>query len=521
MAVGLRRELTVISVSVLVVAVLVVAGLTLVASTQTVPTRLGAARYGGEFRVMPGASVVLTGRRATFTDGTTTATFRVPRHRRTDLRLAADARAEGRSGYRAVVRFRRERTTLRVLRSSEGRVVLGRSLIPSFAERVRIQLQTDGAQIRARAFVPGDGAPPWQIELTDPVPLARSGKARAWISVSDAATSPIPVQGQMTYVDSAVDPTASSTSTPTGSPTVSGTATDLPTTPPQPSCPRLGVYNYWDADRDHEINRQFGATAELSTSYYQTTERVRMESEIARIGRGTSPNITFTTKGTQYLAALGTGRSHPQYDAASAWLTQHVTDLSTLADLSPSVPVYATLEHEFQTKLQTGEITGRSTDPVLYGRALNRFYRRVDAANPRIRTTYWMVGWDRVLEGRIAEEFTVLPKAILFDPYAHRTTDTLISIASADLRWIRAQDWYVGQEIGLAEFGMQVVLGDEALGTFFASLRGQLEVMGVSFAIFFNREKDFDTRIAERSDGKTFPRGQAAFARSLQEDDVC
>ena len=268
--------------------------------------------------------------------------------------------------------------------------------------------------------------------------------------------------------------------------------------------------------------RQFGAVPQVANIYYQPTQAINVAKETERILRGTSPNITITTKGTNYIEVLGTGPSHPNWAAVSAWLADHINNMSTLANLDPAVPVYVTLEHEFKVKMRLGYVTGPSADPVVYGRALDRFYRLVHAKNPRLRTTYWIVGSDRVVEGKVGEQFTTLPKAILFDPYATGSgTQTLTQIAAADLDWIKAQGWYQGQEVGLGEFGMQVVFGDDSLGRFFTNIREQLKALGISWAVFFNRQRDLDTRIAERTDGKTFPKGTASFSTTLKSTGTC
>lgn len=295
------------------------------------------------------------------------------------------------------------------------------------------------------------------------------------------------------------------------------TAATAATTP----CPRVGVYNHWDPDHDSDAVRQFGATPEVANSYYQPTERVRLAKETARIQRGTSPNITITTTGTNYIEVLGTGPAHPRWAEVSAWLTRYLTDVSTLADVDPSVPVYATIEHEFRVKVRIGQVTGLSADPDLYGRALDRFFALAAAKNPRLRTSYWMAGYDRAFEGRVAQQFRALPEAILFDPYASAAGASVTSIAAADVDWIRAQDWYIGQEIGFGEFGARISMGDDAMARFFTDVRSQLTAMGVSWAVLFNRQKDFDTRIAERTDGKTFPKAQRAFSVEAQRTDAC
>jgi hypothetical protein len=300
------------------------------------------------------------------------------------------------------------------------------------------------------------------------------------------------------------------------------TATDRPAVEPKRvRCPRLGVYSDWSPDADRQVVRQFGALPQVASSYYQPGDRVRLSEETARIRRGTSPNITITTKGTDLIEALAAGRSHPGFADAGAWLDQYVAALSTLADVDPDVPVYATIDHEFRVKARTGQVTGRSALPEVYGRALDRFFAAAEKANRRIRTTYWMVGYDRDFEATVAEQFRTRPDAVVFDPYPNEAGETLPEIAAEDVEWIRSQDWYDGQELGIGEFGAPVEFGDEAVARFLTDLPQQLAELGVSWAVLFNRDRDFDTRIAGRADGQEYPLARAAFAASLKDARTC
>ncbi|UMG91350.1 hypothetical protein [Nocardioides sp. TF02-7] len=301
-----------------------------------------------------------------------------------------------------------------------------------------------------------------------------------------------------------------------------GPGTRPSTVPLEPgTCPRLGVYEDWSPDADLEVVRQFGAPPQVGTSYYQPDQPVLVGEESERIRRGTSPNITFTTKGTDRIEVLAAGPRHPDYPTVEAWLADRLADLAALTEVDRSVPVYATLEHEFRAKVRTGQVTGRSADPVVYGRALDRFYALAAEQAPRLRTTYWIVGYDREFEGLVGDQFRTLPDTVVFDPYADEPGETLTAVAAEDVAWIRQQQWYDGQELALGEFGMTVELGDAAVARFLTDVPDQLTALGISWAVLFNRERDFDTRIGDRSDGRAFPRARAAFARALRESRRC
>lgn len=288
------------------------------------------------------------------------------------------------------------------------------------------------------------------------------------------------------------------------------TSTD-PITPAPSPLTGLGVYNGNAGEKpDEKTIAKFGAAPQVASSYYQPNQRVNLTYETARINRGTSPNITITTKGTQLIAGIASGNA-----TALAWLDTYVAGLKRLAAVNPDVPVYATLEHEYKAKVLQNLVTGASADPATYGRALSVFYRKAAAASSNIHTSYWMVAYDRSFEGRVGAAFTARPDAVLFDPYANSASETVASMTREDLAWIRNQPWYDGQPIALAEFGMPVRYGDEALARFYTSLRGQLDALGLEWAILFNRSRDNDHQIAGRQDGRTFPEAVAAFASSL------
>jgi hypothetical protein len=195
-----------------------------------------------------------------------------------------------------------------------------------------------------------------------------------------------------------------------------------------------------------------------------------------------------------------------------------VASLKQIAQVNPKVPVYATIDHEFRVATNRGDISGASADPVTYGKALSIFFNKVRATGmANLIPTYWIVGYDRAFEGKVGDGFSTDPGAIIFDPYAHNASDTIASITSADLQWIRSQSWYDGQQIGLGEFGMPVANGDPAMAKFFTSIREAFAKQGIAWGVFFNRSRDNDHQIAGRSDGKSFPQAVAAFSRSLQE----
>lgn len=471
----------------------------------------GAAGDNGTQTARPGETVVLY-RGATFTHGQAGTTFRLPKDQPRKLTLAVETRVADGSAYRTQLRFTDAGPKLLVKRLRNGTsTVLAKTIVNRpISDVVRIELRTYADRIQARAFKPALLKPAWQIDVVDPNPIITPGQSRATARLASSAPGPLSIGWLFTSLIDALDPILNPQPDPAPDPT--------PTPTPTPGCPLVGIYNDGNPDLDTDGVRQFGRLPEVASSYYQPTQRVNVAKETDRIQRGTIPNITITTKGTNRIEALGVGPTHPGFAAANAWLQQYVDDLAALVQANPGVPVYATVDHEYRVKVRIGDITGASADPANYGRTLQRFYDMVEATEPRIRTTYWMVGSDREFEAKPAQQFRTLPEAILFDPYGSTAGDTIASVAGGDVSWIRSQDWYNGQEIGLGEFGMRVSAGDAAMKKFFTDVRGQFERLGISWGVFFNRERDFDTRIIERTDGMKFPGAVSAFAFSLQLD---
>lgn len=268
--------------------------------------------------------------------------------------------------------------------------------------------------------------------------------------------------------------------------------------------PRLGVY------RDTAWPE-----AEITTHYYQPNERLNRDREAGRLKRGCAVNLTWTTKGTDLLARLASGEA-----GAVAWARDRADDLAWLADQAPDVPVYATLEHEARAKVKQGLLTGASAEPSVIGRAQGVFYRMVtDRARPNLRTTYWVVGYDRAWERECAANHGAPFDVYVFDPYANGPSDTLDTITDADIGWVKAQPFYTGQPVALGEFGMPVKFGDDAVSVFMTDVRGQLADIAakhrveIAFATLFDRPKDNDHQI---SDGE-HPKAVEAFRASLND----
>src|SRR3954464_5577290 len=109
------------------------------------------------------------------------------------------------------------------------------------------------------------------------------------------------------------------------------------------STPLVGFYNGGPSTHDAGT-AVFGKPA-LASTYYQGNQIGNIvAAETPRIRKGISPLITITTiGGTTTLNQIAAGQT--------AWLDQYVAALKSLAAVDPSVPIYATLDHEFEVKV--------------------------------------------------------------------------------------------------------------------------------------------------------------------------
>lgn len=285
---------------------------------------------------------------------------------------------------------------------------------------------------------------------------------------------------------------------------------------PKPVLPGVGVYNGNPGEQPDETTvREFGTRPDVANSYYQSGTLISAKNlayEVERIKRGTSPNLAVSTKGTQLVAGIANGDA-----AALAWLDKWIAVLVQLAKVDPKVKVYGTFDAEHRGHVKAGELTGASADPAVYGKALQVFFDRIAATGlPNLVATWWLIGYDREFEGRTSAAFKTAPPLVVFDPYANTPADTIATITKADIAWFKSQPWWKdGQPLALGEFGMPVRNGDEGMGAFFADLRGQFKQAGLSWGVFFNRERDNDHKIIDRTDGRQFPKAVAAFSGSL------
>lgn len=246
---------------------------------------------------------------------------------------------------------------------------------------------------------------------------------------------------------------------------------------------RIGVYNGPHSDRpDDKTLSTFGALPQVASMYYQPTQAFNPQAEIGRVKRGISPLVTLTLKsGPVSLVDVANGTT-----AGEAKITQYVNFLRQVSEES-EVPVYATLDHEFEVKRNQGEITGVSLSQ--YAAALSRFIKRCRELAPKVTTLYWFGGSDRASIATVLDAITVRPDVYAADPYrfAHRSVTETLDVSLGDVvKWLRGKLGDV--RVGIAEFGTDRAFGDSSNAVWITGLREWCVDNRVEFACLFNRD---------------------------------
>lgn len=295
--------------------------------------------------------------------------------------------------------------------------------------------------------------------------------------------------------------------------------------PHYPSTPtsraRLGAYMGTPAEKpDERFKDATGVWPEVASTYYQHGQTaLNIAYETARIGRGTSPLLTVSTKdkpGT--IAALARGDA-----AAIGWLDGYLRSLARLSEVNPDVPVYATLEHEAEVKANQGVLKGDDATDANLAAAQSLFIERCRTLAPRVRAGLWFGAYDKTSIGAILDAHQHPVDWIALDCYATDTNqgeNTLTDSCASDLRWVREHRAYArlgSPVLALGEFGKDKTHGDPSVAVYMTGLRAVLADQRLVFALLFPRDKtDPDgQKVGYNIFAGTTPRAAAAFAASM------
>lgn len=266
----------------------------------------------------------------------------------------------------------------------------------------------------------------------------------------------------------------------------------------------IGTYNGTPSESpDEKTFADYGYWPQVASTYYQYDKPdLNMTYETARINRGTSPIITLTLRsGPTTLIDVA-----DQTPAGVAIMNTYINALKTLSEVNPAIPVYATLDHEFEVKRNQGLLTGVSL--TQYAEALSYFIQRCKTVAPLVQTIYWFGESDTTSIKTVLDNLTQDPHIYSADPYrwawdAPGTTKD--GSLGPIIPWIRGQK---GSNIrfGISEFGTDIGFGDGPNAAWYNGLRDWLIDNNVEFACLFNRSNwNMDTQ----------PLTKAAFAAEL------
>jgi hypothetical protein len=310
-----------------------------------------------------------------------------------------------------------------------------------------------------------------------------------------------------------------------------------------PTTEKRYVGVYFSGGNDALSLTYFGRPAEISSTYYQSNQINKLQTwERESIDRGTVSNITITSKDTNYISGIADGEP-----AAIAWLDYYVEELRKISEYSMSkdMPVFATLDHEWEVKVNQGILTGRNADPGVYAKALGILYQKLRLKAPNVTYTYWVGGSDHTKINNVMSAMTTAPMIIAVDPYVNGNRDE-----NASQNWNRyldkfrrssgplymqynrlktlipsSQSWDIKFAIG--EHGYQttsyIVDGitkiatnhtDSQIAAYYTNLRKHMVDSDVVYSIFFNSDRDTPYSITP---GAVYPVPQAVvnFANNM------
>lgn len=305
-----------------------------------------------------------------------------------------------------------------------------------------------------------------------------------------------------------------------------------PTTEPDPPPPpppgtvirRLGAYNgpgaarnrHWARWMGDSLNREGPGLPMISSQYIQnggnkdalTYKAGDFAGAKEMIKLGVSPLFTITAKNTDALVRLANGEAK-----AVAWIEGFAAIMADIQAANPNVPVYWTFEHEYDVKTNDGTYpsTDPASNPLTYGKALQRVWQIGYDVAPRTQWGLWVGGSRRTFIGEFTDEAAkgpIPPKFIGVDPYNNEATkETPTQCWGSVLDFFRSRNsvrqtmatkasnlgWTI--RYGICETGRswyspragEVRHDDASLAEFWGAVPDAMEVADVAFVVGFMR----------------------------------
>lgn len=292
----------------------------------------------------------------------------------------------------------------------------------------------------------------------------------------------------------------------------------------------LGGYNGPHSatlDADLAFKNAFGAWSGIASSYYQPNQQgLSITRETTRINRGISPLINLTTRGTQRLIGIAGNANSATNAADRAWLDEYLDALHQLSLVDRNVKVRATLDQEFEVRVQQGTMTGPAASFVNYGQALSYMFARAAERCPYVEMIFWVGGASsqRANILTIWRNITVPFHGYSVDPYAqggsspastwrYRLDDARTGVYAAE--WNRLGQPYMA----ISETGInKAAVTDAQAAAWISNLPESIVAAEVEWCVYFNRDSGENGEW--RIDGGTYqprPLSVAAMSAALVE----
>lgn len=279
------------------------------------------------------------------------------------------------------------------------------------------------------------------------------------------------------------------------------------------TAPLVGCYISGDSDGTAVVNA-FGHQPEIMSWYLQTNQQSFSTTNMkSALSKGTSLLITITAKSTpSYLVDI----SNKSGDGWS-WMQTYVSGLKSIAATAKAagLKVYATIDHEFEVKINQGTIPGADVSYVQYAKAISNFADYCRANAPDVVTLWWAGESDQTHINQIGNAITSMPDMVTFDPYASKgSTATFDSVVSRAVSNVKNAAWYNGEPIAITETG-QSSANDASMAAFYTGWHAKAAQYGLEFIMFFDSTGSGLTTAVTASNKTTYPQTVSAFAASL------